>query len=256
MAYRPEKYMAFVKGASCALALAVGIASPAFAERAPRSAGADARVRTVMYNEVDVIRIDTQLRVNTAIELGKGERISQVLLGDSESYEVEVLSNRNTISIKPVIGKAHSNMTVYTNRRAIAFYLTEGASNTPTFRVTVQYPDERPARTVAAAGTPGSRDSGYSYSGKGEFRPVKVWNDGRNTFFEFTGETRPSIFGVNAQGYEVTTNSTTRGRIVKVTGISNEYSIRVGDQVICIKRIEGGAVYEAQIVAALQTKEF
>ena len=256
MADKPKQHIEQIKCALSALILAIGVASPALAERAPKSAGADARVRTVMYNEVDVIRIDTQLRVNTAIELGNGERISQVLLGDSESYEVEVLSNRNTISIKPVIAKAHSNMTVYTNRRAIAFYLTEGASKTPTYRVTVQYPDERRARTVAAAGTPGSRDTGYSYSGSGEFRPVRVWNDGRNTFFEFSGQTRPSIFGVNAKGFEVTTNSTTRGSIVKVTGLQSEYSIRVGDEVICIKRIEGGTVYEAHTVAALQTREF
>ena len=58
-------------------------AFPTFAEVAPASMGADARVRSVLYNPVDVIRLDTHLRVNTAIELGAGERIDSVLLGDS-----------------------------------------------------------------------------------------------------------------------------------------------------------------------------
>ena len=88
------------------LASGLAIAWPSFAEVAPASMGPDARVRSVLYSPVDVIRLDTQLRVNTAIELGAGERIDSVLLGDSEAFEVEVLSNRTTVSIKPVIGGA------------------------------------------------------------------------------------------------------------------------------------------------------
>ena len=80
-------------------------------------------MRQVNFNAVDVIRVDTHLLVNTAIELGRGERINQVLLGDSESFEVEVevevLSNRNTISVKPVVANAATNMTIYTSRRVV-----------------------------------------------------------------------------------------------------------------------------------------
>ena len=47
------------------LSVAIGIATPLFAETAPASMGADARVRSVLYNPVDVIRLDTQMRVNT-----------------------------------------------------------------------------------------------------------------------------------------------------------------------------------------------
>lgn len=121
------------------------LVTPALAERAPVTMGQDARVRHVTFNPTDVIRIDTHLRVNTSIELGPGERINQVLIGDSASYEVEVLSNRNTISIKPVEARAATNLTIFTNRRAVAFYLTEGRSRTQSFRVVVNFPDERPA---------------------------------------------------------------------------------------------------------------
>ncbi|OZA08971.1 MAG: hypothetical protein B7Y02_12185, partial [Rhodobacterales bacterium 17-64-5] len=89
-------------------------AAPVLSEVAPTSMGADARVRSVLYSPVDVIRLDTQLRVNTAIELGTGERIDSVLLGDSEAFEVEVLSNRTTVSVKPKIAGAETNMTIYT----------------------------------------------------------------------------------------------------------------------------------------------
>src|SRR5690606_32778781 len=109
-----------------AFACALGFASVAPAEVAPASMGADARVRSVLYNPVDVIRLDTHLRVNTAIELGAGERIDSVLLGDSEAFEVEVLSNRTTVSVKPLIAGAETNMTIYTGPRTISLSISEG----------------------------------------------------------------------------------------------------------------------------------
>lgn len=230
-----------------------GTAAPAIAERLPHTIGKDARVRHVTYSASDVIRVDTHLRVNTAIELGQGERISQVLLGDSESYEVEVLSNRNIISVKPVVARASSNMTVYTNRRAIAFHLTEGRGRHHSFRIVLQYPDARPNKPAAATGT---RDTGYQFSGKANFRPLRVWNNGRHTFFEFRNDTRPSVFGVNAAGYETTTNSASKGRIVRVSGVQSEYSVRIGEEVICIRRIQNGTIVSQSTVAALSGKEF
>ena len=41
------------------LTLSLGMAAPVSAEVAPASMGADARVRSVLYNAVDVIRLDT-----------------------------------------------------------------------------------------------------------------------------------------------------------------------------------------------------
>ncbi|OIQ66513.1 type IV secretion system protein virB9 precursor [mine drainage metagenome] len=94
------------KTTTIATMLLAASCSASYAERAPNSLGADARIRSVLYNPVDVIRLDTNLRVNTAVELGDGEQITSVLLGDSKAYTVEVLSNKSTISIKPVVAGA------------------------------------------------------------------------------------------------------------------------------------------------------
>lgn len=142
--------------------LSLGIAASASAEVSPASMGADARVRSVFYNPVDVVRLDTHLRVNTAIELGAGERIDSVLLGDSEAFEVEVLSNRTTVSVKPVIAGADTNMTIYTGRRVISLAITEGRSRSPTYRLVLRYPETGAARPASAAATHGSRDIGYA----------------------------------------------------------------------------------------------
>ncbi|MGQ0563549.1 MAG: TrbG/VirB9 family P-type conjugative transfer protein [Gemmobacter sp.] len=237
------------------IGVALAVSTAAIAETAPASMGADARVRSVLYNPVDVIRLDTHLRVNTAIELGAGERIDSVLLGDSEAFEVEVLSNRTTVSIKPLIAGAETNMTIYTGRRTITLAISEGRSQHPTYRLVLRYPETGAARTprVAAAG---SRDIGYAWSGDESLRPVHIWNDGQATFFAFPPGLRPSVFGVDAAGREVTLNSGTRGSIVRVAGIRNAYSIRIGTQVLCIERVEGGVTTDPALIARLQGWEF
>ena len=237
------------------LGLAVIAAGPGFAEVAPASMGADARVRSVLYNPVDVIRLDTHLRVNTAIELGAGERIDSVLLGDSEAFEVEVLSNRSTVSIKPVIAGAETNMTIYTGRRAISLAISEGRSRNPIYRLVLKYPETGNARaTRPVAGS--SRDIGYAWSGDRTLKPTHIWNDGQATYFAFAPGLRPSIFGVDPKGREVTLNSGTRGSIVRVPGLRGEYSIRIGTQVLCIERVEGGVTTDPALVAKLQGWEF
>lgn len=229
-------------------------AAPVLSEVAPTSMGADARVRSVLYSPVDVIRLDTQLRVNTAIELGAGERIDSVLLGDSEAFEVEVLSNRTTVSVKPKIAGAETNMTIYTGRRTITLAFSEGRSRNPTYRLVLRYPESSPVRSAPVPAS--SRDIGYAWSGDKSLKPVRIWNDGQATYFAFPPGIRPSVFGVDATGREVTLNSGTNGSVVRVPGIRPEYSIRIGAQVLCIEHVDGGVTTDAAEIARLQAWEF
>ena len=238
------------------LTLSLGMAAPVSAEVAPASMGVDARVRSVLYNSVDVIRLDTHLRVNTAIELGAGERIDSLLLGDSEAFEVEVLSNRTTVSIKPVIAGAETNMTIYTVRRTITLAISEGHGRSPTYRLVLRYPETSTSRTTRSVAPAGSRDIGYAWSGDKSLKPVHIWNDGQATYFAFAPGLRPSIFGVDVSGREVTLNSGTRGSIVRVAGIRDAYSIRIGTQVLCIERVEGGITTDTALLGKLQGWEF
>ena len=67
---------------------------------------------------------------------------------------------------------------------------------------------------------------------------------------------RPSIFGVDATGREVTLNSGTRGSIVRVSGLRSAYSIRIGGQVLCIEGVDGGVTTDPALLAKLQGWEF
>lgn len=87
-------------------------------------------------------------------------------------------------------------------------------------------------------------------------KPVHIWNDGQATYFAFAPGLRPSIFGVDPSGREVTLNSGTRGSIVRVPGLRSAYSIRVGTQVLCIERVGGGVTIDPALIAKLQGWEF
>ena len=233
--------------------LTAALSSPVLAERLPRTLGQDVRVRHVAWSDSDVIRVDTSLWVNTAVELGAGEQINQVLLGDSESFEVEVLSNRNTVSIKPVVAGSATNMTIYTSSRAITFSLAEGRARMPTFRVVIDMPE---SRRSAPARPGGGRDVGYRFAGDDAVRPIRVWNDGTSTYFEFAKGTRPSIFGLNSKGYEISQNSQTRGDVVRLNGVRDGYTVRIGADYVCIRRVEGGFTTLPGTVEALRSREF
>jgi len=147
-------------------------------------------------------------------------------------------------------------MTIYTGRRTISLSISEGRSRNPTYRLVLRYPETGTGRTARSTVAAGSRDIGYAWSGDETLKPVHIWNDGQATYFAFAPGVRPSIFGVDATGREVTLNSGTRGSIVRVSGLRSAYSIRIGGQVLCIERVDGGVTTDPAVLAKLQGWEF
>ena len=105
------------------------------------------------------------------------------------------------------------------------------------------FADEVMPKVNAAIGT---RDTGYEYAGGGQARPKAVWNDGHATYFEFRQAVRPSIFAVDSEGLELTVNSQTRGRVVRVGGVAEAFTnmpgkyVKVADTVRSFKEIVEG----------------
>ena len=68
-------------------------ALPAFAETAPKSGSHDARVTYATYQEGQVYRINTRLRNVTLVELGTGEQIQSIAIGDLEALPDHLLAD-------------------------------------------------------------------------------------------------------------------------------------------------------------------
>lgn len=216
-------------------------AAPSFAETGPRSIGADPRIKQYTYSPTTVYRLDVAMKIITSIEFAGGESIDSVLMGDSESWEVIRLQSGNVLAVKPLIAGARTNMTVYTSQRSYTFELravpARAGSASLNYRIDFRYPDQERAKATrqqAAAARP--RDPNYYLAGQvTAFRPVAVHDDGRTTTFVFPENApRPAIFRVDSQGRESIVNLRETGNSVVVTGTSDRWTLRIGEEELCI----------------------
>ena len=120
--------------------LACLAALPAFAETAPKSGSHDVRVTYATYQEGQVYRITTRLRTVTLVELGDGEKIQSIAIGDLESFKIDKLERSNLFIIKPVVAGATTNLTVETQKNIYFLQVTESAKGSPNYSVKFTVP--------------------------------------------------------------------------------------------------------------------
>lgn len=233
--------------------------APVLADQAKPVTVVDPRIKYLPYGENTVYRLDLYLKSVSAIQFSDDEQVESILIGDSASWEVVKLKNGHVVSIKATIPSARTNMTVYTDRRVYTFEIQSleevptGAGGSPLLRTVFTYPSDK-KRGPATGVTPARADkidSNYLVSGKAEFRPVWVQDNGRQTsFFLPDGAARPAIFKVGPKKEEQLMNSRTTGGRVVVDGVSDYWVLRIGDEFVCIAR-SSKASQRPHIVASL-----
>ena len=211
-------------------------ASTALAEATPRRGPNDARVRIATYQEGQVFRLNVSLTHVTTVEFGTGETIRSILAGDTEGFELDGVPGGQAFAIKPLARGVHTNVTVYTNRSSYYFNVQE--VSTPTFYVVqFRYPDEerRPRNAVAAQ----APNYNYGASDRTEITPVRVWDNGTFTYFQFARNAPvPAIFRYSS-GRERTVNTQgTEPGVIRVSGVNAQWVLRLGDHVVCIQASE------------------
>tara|TARA_R110002074_G_scaffold144628_1_gene292477 strand:+ start:16705 stop:17397 length:693 start_codon:yes stop_codon:yes gene_type:complete len=226
-----------MKSLLCA-ALLASLASPALSEATPRPMRVDARSATATYQEGQVYKINTQLKRVTLITLAPGERFLDFKAGDTESFMFAATDGGNAILVKPVIGGAVTNGVIVTNRRFYLVELHESAHRRPHYAVNFSAPAGSgggTSKTSVPAGQP--KTYSITVQSKGaEIAPIKVWDDGQRTYFQFDADApTPSIYRADAQGREYIVNGRTDGTTSTVGRRSDRWVIRYGDQYICIQ---------------------
>ncbi len=224
--------------------------SSVLAEATPQGGPKDIRIRYAAYDEQQVFRVETDLRHSTTIHFGDGERFEAVIVGDTESFQVDPIPELgNVLTIKPHVQGASTNMSVITNRRRYAFHLREGSIPGRTgmfFEVRFRYPQDERRGTLASAQAKGfqaPRNYNYKIAGDSDFRPTTVYDDGRFTYFTLPENGRqPAIFKVDSRGRERTINWTQQGNTVRVSGVNEFWTLRLGDDALCIYR-DTSAIY-------------
>jgi type IV secretion system protein VirB9 len=235
-------------------ALLWAAAGAAHAERVPKEGPQDPRIRTVVYNPRDVVKIEATYGYHTVVEFADDEAIQALVIGDSVAWEAERSAAGNRIFLKPKEDNAGTNLTVITDRRTYSFALQASraaAQARMTWRLRFEYPEEEAATREARAQraelerasfvnpeaptNPGRWNFDYSYGGTESFRPVQLFDDGEFTYFKFgKREDLPAIFVVDGEKNEALVNARMSGEYLVVHRVAKQFALRSGSQLTCI----------------------
>lgn len=223
-----------IRPLTCALS-ALLLCAPAvgFTETTPRPGPHDNRVRIATWTEGQVYRVVTSLTRVTSIEFGDGETIRSIIAGDTAGFQFDGVPGGQAFAIKPVLEGAATNIIVYTNRRSYYFHVVE-ARTTSHYVVQFRYPEPLSRATRAVAAT--APNYAYAASGDGAFRPEAVWDDGRFTYFRFAPDApMPAIFRTNGNKERLVNAVAQSDGVMRVSGKSRQWVLRIGKEVICIE---------------------
>lgn len=228
------------------LPLVIGLTTlNAHAESIPVSQGADNRIKQVVYQSNEVFLIQAKPGIATNIVLEPDEVYLNHAFGDSEAWTFAYYGNN--VFVKPKMPNGDTNLVLITNKRTYNFYLHYNQSNS-VYQVKFIYPDterkkvEENRKTALLDNAFKGKNYNLSYDAKGDqsLMPVNVWDDGKFTYFKFSGNTDlPAIYAVikTEEGTEALVNRTVMGKsnnIIVMHKVNPEWRLRLGNAVLNI----------------------
>lgn len=226
----------------------------ALAEKEAIPGRVDPRIKTVTYNERDVVVLHGHYGYSTHVIFADDEEIVHLSPGDSLAWQI--VPKQNHLFLKPMENDADTNLSVLTNLRQYNFELraNEASSSSDTslsFVIKFYYPQDELRRAMAVAHEqtqlrntevmPGrdfaadKMNFDYSMRGSDEVAPTRVFDDGEFTYFQFPNEIdTPAIFLVDKDKKEAIINFHVRGKFVVVQRIGAQFILRNGNLVTCI----------------------
>jgi type IV secretion system protein VirB9 len=257
-----KKLIVLISAVVGSVALLAGLVSPVFALQTPKNGAHDDRVKLVVYDPANVVKIVGVIRISTQVQFAEGEEIAQVAIGDAVAWDVAPAGN--ILFLKPREKFPQTNLQIVTTRpdgrkRSYQFELTvrDGAASVASdtyFLVKFDYPnDEDERRKVELEQKKGNSDAekadlvlnyheahgprnfAYSAQGASALEPATVYDDGKATVFRFEGNSEiPSIYVVNSDGSEGLINKAIEEDLVIVQAIAQKFILRRGSDVLCI----------------------
>ena len=221
------------------------IATQAQAVRDSRPTALDSRIKVIVYNPDDVFKYTGYYNYQASIDFSAEETIQSVSMGDTTAWQIVPSGFR--LFLKPIDKDATTNMTVITNKRVYYFELyAEEAEDIRdpnlAFNVRFLYPDDDKINIQVSndknpdLDEPENYNFNYSISGSDEIAPLKIFDDGTFTYFEFkhvNGEI-PAIFAVDSALREELVNHKKSGKYIIVERIYKKMALKLGKHVTCV----------------------
>lgn len=226
----------------------IALASLVFLAASSPALAQDPRLVELAYDESQVVRVEGKAKVQATIAFGDDERIENVAIGDSQSWQVTPNKRATLLFVKPLTTTASTNMTVVTSRRTYLFDLVASPRAKPVYVLRFTYPDEPEAALQLAQGAnddelsaaaapeqivdPADLNFAWSTSGNTNLLPSRSYDDGWSTYLSWPeGRSVPAILVKDFEGTEGPVNFTVRGDTIVVDGVPREIVLRAGKDV-------------------------
>lgn len=229
-----------IRTAAIAL-LALGISAGAHAQIAslPEPGPGDPRIKQFMYDPDAIVAVRAAIGYEMAIEFNDDERIENVSIGDSLSWQVTPNRKATLLFLKPMSKGASTSMTVVTTARIYSFMLTAvdaKGTNDPNamLRLRFLYPQpQAPAYSPPPPPPPAPRPEDFNFdykvSGAKTLAPVRVFDDSKATYFQFDPKKdTPAIFVLNADRKEEMANTRVSGPYTVLDLTAQDFVLRYG----------------------------
>jgi type IV secretion system protein VirB9 len=238
-----------IKFFAIALCFIAVFAGSANATEDSRPLPVDHRVRTIVYKPDEVYKFIGHYRYQTSIEFAKDEEIKTISMGDSTAWMLNPSGSR--LFLKPIEQDATTNMTLITNKHTYLFELhaRETAKvNDPDmiFVMRFIYPDSGNMQSFSDhldavpepdfLENPAKYNSAYTISGSDEIAPIRIFDDGEFTFFQFRDKNTevPAFFWVDEDNNEALINYRTRGDYIVIERVASRFTLRHGSYIVCV----------------------
>jgi type IV secretion system protein VirB9 len=202
----------------------------------------------MVYHPNDVFKYIGYYGYQGSIQLEEGELVDTVSMGETVSWQIVPSGNR--IFLKPVEENATTNMTLITNKRIYFFELhAKEAKDIQdpglVFAVKFLYPDSaNEIMDLSHHSSPLIPDLSdkkkynfkYTISGSNIAAPIKIFDDGKFTFFQFRSKNAPvpAFFEVDSDGNESIVNYQIAGDYVVLEMVASQFTLRYGGEITCV----------------------
>lgn len=213
----------------------------------PRQLGHDPRFKTFSFSPNTTYKILTVYDNPSYIEFEANEGVTTIMNPKKTAWQL--VSSGNRLFIKPEESDADTSITVMTNKRIYFFemYAKEPEGNFDpdyTFSFKFKYPSEEESKTIRTYAksilpdvdqNPWKYNFSYTITGEDSLYPVKIFDDGEFTYFEFHKNSKmPAIFSVDSNGFESIVNFRIVGEYLIVEEVSGKFTLRNGAEIVCV----------------------